>query len=66
MVKGKVRKRSDKDFAFLKTEEGDYFISPNVVRKYGIQDGEVVKGLIIYDYNKKKETWGWVCISINR
>ena len=65
-VEGKVRKRDDKDFAFLKTKEGDYFISPNVVRKYGLQDGEVVKGLIVYDYNKKKETWGWTCISINK
>ena len=66
VVEGKVRKRTDKDFAFLKTKDGDYFISPNVVRKYDIQDGEVVKGLIVYDYNKKKEAWGWTCISINK
>jgi len=66
VVEGKARKRTDKDFAFLKAKEGEYYISPNVVRKYGIQDGDVVKGLIVYDYNKKKEEWDWTCISINK
>lgn len=66
VVEGKVRKRDDKDFAFLKTREGDYFISPKVVRKYGLQDGEVVNSLVVYDYNKKKNAHSWTCISINK
>lgn len=66
VVEGTVRKRTDKEFAFLKTKNDDYYISPNTVRKYGIQDGEKVQSLIVYDYNKKKETWNWACISINK
>ena len=66
VVEGTVRKRSDKDFAFLKTKNKDYFISPNVVRKYDIKDGEIIKGLVVYDYNRKKEVWDWSCISINK
>ena len=66
VVEGTVRNRSDKDFAFLKTKNKDYFISPNVVRKYDIQDGEIIKGLVVYDYNRKKEVWDWLCISINK
>ncbi len=66
VAEGTVRKRPDKDFAFLKTMKTDFFISPNTVRKYGIHDGETVQGLIVYDYNKKKDTWDWICISINK
>ena len=66
VVEGKVRKRPDKDFAFLKTINGDFFISPNVVRKYSLQDDETVKSLVVFEYNKKKENWDWSCISINK
>ena len=66
VVEGTVCKRDDKDFAFLKTKNKDYFISPNVVRKYGIQDGETIKSLVVYDFNKKREVWDWSCISINK
>lgn len=64
VVEGVIHKNPDKDFAFLKTNNEDYFVSPNVVRKYGIQGGEMVKSLVVYDYNKKKEAWKWACISI--
>ncbi len=66
VVEGTVRKRDDKDFAFLKTIKTDFFISPNTVRKYGIHDGDTVQSIIVYDYNKKKDTWDWICISINK
>lgn len=66
VVGGTIIKRNDKDFAFLKTPQDDYYISPNIVRKYGLQDSENVKGLLVYDYNKKKGVWDWVCISIKK
>ena len=66
VVEGTVRKRDDKDFAFLKTDMGDYFISPVVVRRYNIQDGMTVKSLVVYDYNRKKENWDWTCVSVNK
>lgn len=65
-VKGKVLKRADKNFAFLKTKKGNYYISPSLVRKHSLQDGEIVRGFIVYDYDRKKETRDWTCISINK
>ena len=41
------------------------FVPPKVVTKYGIVDGQDVKSLIVRDYDKGKETWSWVCLSID-
>lgn len=65
-VEGTTLKRQDKDFAFLKTKNGDFFISPNTVRKYKIQDGMAIKSLVVYDYNRKKDSWDWTCVTINK
>lgn len=66
VVEGTIDKREDKDFAFLKSGSTRCFVSPNTVKKYGVSNGENVKGLIVYDYDKKKESWNWVCISIKK
>lgn len=65
-VEGIVRKRYDKEFAFLKTDERDYFIAPNVVNRYKLSDNEPVCSVVVYDYNRKKETWDWTCVTIDR
>lgn len=65
-VEGTIQKRADKEFAFLKSKDCDVFISPNIVRKYKIQDGMTVKSLVVYDYNKKKDAWDWTCVNINK
>jgi hypothetical protein len=66
VVEGTIRKRADKDFAFLKSNVSDFFIAPQIVRKYCLQDNETVKSLVVYDYNRKKESWDWTCVSINK
>lgn len=66
VIAGTVRKRTDKDFAFLKTDNRDFYISPNLVRKYNLYNNETVKSLIVLDHNKKKESWEWICVSINK
>lgn len=66
IVEGTVKKRTDKDFAFLKTTNGDFYISPQLVRKYNLQNNEVVRSLVVYDYNRRKENWDWTCVSINK
>ena len=66
IVEGEVIKRTDKDFAFLKTANGDFYISSQVVRKYNIQNKETIKSLVVYEYNRKKEAWDWTCVSINK
>ena len=64
IVEGHINKRDDKDFAFLKTDNGDYFISPNIVKKNNLQNNESVKSIVAYDYNQKKMSWDWRTISI--
>lgn len=65
-VEGTVDKREDKDFAFLRSGTINSFISPSLVRKYNIKNGDNVKSLIVYDINKKKETWNWVCVDLKK
>ena len=62
MVEGIVDKRVEKPFAFLNTNKKHIFISPVLVNQHQIQGGEKLKSLIVYDYNRKKETWGWTCV----
>ena len=35
-------------------------------KKYNVVNGETIKSLIVYDYNRNRMTWDWTCISINR
>lgn len=65
-VEGVVNKRADKNFAFLKCGFKDYFISPNVVLHFNVQNGEQVKSLAVYDYNRRNDNWDWTCVTIIR
>ena len=66
VVTGVVNKQDHNNFAFMRTQDGRCFISGDKVQKYGVTNGEQIMALIVYDYNKKKETWNWVCASIKR
>lgn len=65
-VEGSIDKRDDKEFVFLKSGSIRCFVSPNIVKKYGLKNGDNVKSLIVYDYDKKKESWNWVCVNIKK
>lgn len=65
VVQGYIKKREEWAFAFLHYGDQKAFISPQTVNKYHVIDGENVKCLIVFDYDKKKDKWGWVVISIN-
>lgn len=54
-VEGKIEKRDDKEFAFLKSGSVKCFVSSNIVRKYDLKNGDKVKSLIVYDY--KRTLW---------
>ncbi len=66
VVEGKVKQHEEWAYAFLKYEKEKIFISPATVSKYNLKDGEIIKALVVYDYNRKKEKWNWVCISVKR
>ena len=65
-VEGVVDKRDDKPFAFLKVGNNRYFVSPRIVNEFNVQNGETIRGLVVYDYDKKKGTWNWTCLTIKR
>ena len=38
--------------------EGDVFVPPNIVAESNIKSGDIVTGMAIINYNKKKHKWG--------
>lgn len=44
----------------------DIFIPPPLVKGCGIHDGDVVTGVALLNYNKKRSEWGWKAISIEQ
>lgn len=65
-VNGTIKRRKEWAFAFFNFGGEKAFVSPNVASKFNVTDGENVKALLVYDFDKKKESWGWVVVSINR
>lgn len=65
-VTGTIAKRSEKDFAFLRVGKVQCFVSPAVVQKYNLNHGDNVFGVIVYDYDKKKDSWNWVCVKVEK
>lgn len=66
VVQGTIKKRDDWPFAFMHYGDQKAFVSPQIVNKYHVTDGENVKCLIVYDFDRRREKWNWVVISINR
>lgn len=65
-LKGNVEKRPDKDFAFIRENGMRCFISPQVVGRYQLEGGENITALAVYNYNKKKDEWGWSCVALKK
>ena len=66
VVEGTIKKRNDWAFAFLNYDSEKAFITPNMVNKYKVADGEKLKCLVVYDFDKKKDSWNWIVVSINK
>lgn len=66
IVKGTIKKREDWNFAFLHYEKEKAFVSPNNASKFKVSNGETVNSLVVYDFDKKKDSWNWVCVTINK
>lgn len=45
--------------------DDDIFISPLLMEQHGVNDGMLVKGTAVLNYNKKKMSWGWKALKIN-
>lgn len=65
-VEGTVRKRDDQKHALIRFDNENAFLSADLVNKYKVKDGELVKCRVTYDYDKKREKWNWVCVKIRK
>ena len=66
VIQGTIKKRDEWLFAFMHYGNQKAYVSPQTVNKYHVTDGENVRSLIVYDYDRKREKWDWVVTSINR
>lgn len=46
------------------TDDG-IFIPPDIVRNHNMEDGELVSGRAVINFNKKKRSWGWKALTID-
>lgn len=61
-ITGKIRIPENRDFGFLE----DNFVSPDLIKKHQLEDGDEVGGNVILSFNKKKKEWGWRVFKINQ
>ena len=66
VVEGTIKRKIDWPYAFLQYGNEKAFIAPPLACKYNVIDGETVKCLIVYDFDKKKNSWNWVVINVKR
>lgn len=45
--------------------DSNIFIPPDLVRKHNIDGRDLIKGIAILTYNKKRREWGWKAISVS-
>ena len=65
-VTGVIDRRQDNAFAFLKSESLHCYVNSSIVQKMNLHNGDRVKVLAVYDYNRRKDAWDWVCVNVKR
>ena len=65
-VTGKIQGVRNRLFAFLNTDQGKFFIPPDIVAKNNLQHNDKAKAIIIYTFNKKKQEWDWICVNAEK
>ena len=65
-MKGHVEKKPEKAFAFIKENGVRCFIAPHIVRGCQLEGDEKVTALAVYNYNRKKDEWGWSCVTLKK
>jgi hypothetical protein len=64
VIEGKISKRENNQFAFIKKGNVQCYIRPETVQKQQLRDNDDVSVLAVLDYNKKKDCWNWTCVSL--
>ena len=62
MIEGKVIINQGNSFGFVK----NIFVSPEVINKHNLKNGDSINGYAIQTYNSKRKAWGWNVIKVKR
>lgn len=65
-ITGKVIRRDNSPFAFLRSDGIDCYISPDEVRQTNLSNGDKVAILAVFNYNRKTDKWTWSCAKIKK
>ena len=65
-IEGTVRSLNGQSHAHIHFGNENAFLSADLINKYKVKDGELVKCRVAYDYDKKREKWNWVCVRIRK
>jgi hypothetical protein len=57
----KLNKQKSNSFGFV----AGAFVSPQLIRDYGLKNGDLLKGVALQTYNNKRKSWGWTVVAIN-
>ncbi|QKG79308.1 DUF7017 domain-containing protein [Tenuifilum thalassicum] len=57
---GKLKINPSQNFGFIE----NIFVEPIIIKKNNLNDGQLLKGMAILSYNKKKKTLGWKAIKV--
>lgn len=63
-LNGCISKPGNKPFAFIEGQGIRCFVTPKIVEKYHLNGGEIVTVIAAFNFNKKRNEWSWMCVSI--
>ncbi|MDI9490138.1 MAG: hypothetical protein QM211_02105 [Bacillota bacterium] len=58
-VEGIVRIHRQNSFGFIKQQDGDVFVSPEIINKNELLNGDPYSGFAIKTWHRQKEMWSW-------
>lgn len=58
---GSIKMKEGQNFGFVE----DVFVSPSIVAKNQIRNGQLLKGVCVLSFDRKKEKWGWEVLEVS-
>lgn len=62
IVNGNLIINQGNSFGFINND----FVSPQIISKYKLQNGNYIKGAALQTYNSKRKAWGWNIFNIEK
>jgi hypothetical protein len=66
VVEGKISKRENNAFAFIKKGNLQCYIRAEIIQNQHVNDNDDAVVIAVLDYNKKKDSWNWNCVTLQK